>query len=99
MSRGNYRTKTILLDLGDWTVVRYKEDDPSMGQGYDEIFAEHKTCPNDTPSEYTATWSWEYIDGVFDKDVGYEVCWRCNQKVSPEAVALVTMMNMDKGVV
>ena len=96
-------SKTILLVVDkDWSVVRWVEEDGALlvrKNGHDdEVYAEHTTCcglkPRDGEPHDIDTWCWEYADGVWND--GWEVCWRCETRVSEGAVALVTMMNMDK---
>lgn len=94
--------KTILVVVDkDWSVVRWCDDDSyvSAKNGHDdEVYAQHTTCAGlkwmGNNLDIEATWCWEYIDGVWND--GWEVCWRCETRVSAGAVALVTLMNMDK---
>lgn len=94
------KNKEILIDFGDWAVVKIAQDYGNSIVRY-HIYAEHMVgCKpdrdmGDRHNSFEGRWSWESHDPI-NTNFGYHACWECKARVPDEAVALVLLYNEKK---
>ncbi len=86
----NKENKEILVDLGDWAIVRF-----SFEEGDSVVYGEHRIGCKVRDNEIEAnlgvnsyaSWEYEYSDPPF--------CWRCAAPVPEAVIGLVKLSNFD----